>query len=93
MARSYLPSTSKLTKKYFMSLPAGRFIVANLCDHPYRSGFAEEVAPRWVREEQWNRIKSAGAQGRLCGLFQDWTSFRRHARRKQASARRHGYEY
>lgn len=93
MAASLSARTSKLTKKLFMNLPSGTFVVANICDHHYRSGFAEEVGPTEFRGEQWARIKSIGADGRLCGLFRDWVNFRQHAKRKQASARKHGYEH
>jgi len=76
-----------------MSLPAGKFLIAKVCDHHYRSGFAEDVAPRPLREEQWQRIKSIGGDGRLCDLFPSWATFRQHVRRKQATARKHGYEH
>jgi hypothetical protein len=86
-------NSNKLTKKYFMSLAAGKYLVANVCDHHYRSDFSEEVAQIQFREEQWERIKSIGADGRLCCLFPNWATFRNHARRKQASAKSHGYEH
>jgi len=76
-----------------MSLPAGKYLVANVCDHHYRSEFAEEVVQKPYREEQWARIKAVNADGRLCDLFKSRTAFREHVRRKQASARKHGYEH
>ena len=89
-----MKSTQKrLTKQYLMSLRAGQFLVGNVCDHHYRPAFAESVAPRWQREQQWERIKQTRAEGRVCDLFTNKTGFKRLAERKRKSARRHGYEH
>ena len=75
-----------------MSLRAGKFLVGNVCDNHYRPAFAESVAPRSLRETQWERIKEVGAQGRVCDLFKDKHRFKLLAKRKRQSAKRHGYE-
>jgi len=83
----------KLTKQYLMSRRAGSYLVGNICDHHCSPEFAELVTPKSERREQWERIKAARANGRLCGLFRDQRTFERQAKRKQASALRHGYKH
>jgi len=83
----------RLTKRFLMSLEEGEFLVGNVCDHHCRPAFAENVAPRPEREKQWERIKKLGADGRVCELFPDRSGFEGLARRKQESAKKHGYEH
>ena len=60
-----------LTKAFLMSLATGRYLTSNT----YRSGssgepcFAETVVPAEQREAQWQRIKAARVNGRLCNVF------------------------
>ena len=89
----YSVNTRKLTKEYLLRLRTGLFLVGNVCDHHYRPAFAEVVSSARERLQQWKRIKAAGANGRLSDLFKDRSAFQLHARRKQASARRHGYTH
>jgi hypothetical protein len=84
-------NAKRLTKQFLMSLRAGGYLVGNVCDNHYRPAFAERVAPRSKREEQWQRIKEVRAQGRVCDLFKDRERFKRLASRKLQSAKRHGY--
>ncbi|HLH53791.1 MAG TPA: hypothetical protein VKY92_09270 [Verrucomicrobiae bacterium] len=93
MGLKHLNNTNKLTKKYLMSLRAGRFLVGNVCDHHYQPSFAEHVVQPQLRTRQWERIKARGADGRLCDLFKSEQAFRDHARRKRASEKKHGYEH
>jgi hypothetical protein len=83
----------RLTKQYLLSLRAGQFLVGNVCDHHYRPGFAERVAPKAEREEQWERVKKIRAEGRICDLFANERGFRQLAKRKRDSAKRLGYEH
>jgi hypothetical protein len=89
----YSVNTRKLTKEYLLGLRTGGFLVGNVCDHHYRPAFAEVVSPARERLQQWERVKAVRANGRLSDLFKDRITFQRHARRKQASARRHGYSH
>ena len=43
---------SKLTKKFFMELPDGLYMVSNVFHNPMQSIFAEEVVPPQLREDQ-----------------------------------------
>ena len=90
---NYSVNTRKLTKEYLLGLQAGRFLVGNVCDHHYRPAFAEVVAPRNQRLQQWQRVKAVSANGRLSDLFKDRSAFELHVRRKRSSARRHGYTH
>jgi hypothetical protein len=70
----------KLTKKYFMTLPEGFYLVSNIFKNIMQSIFAEKVAPLNFRKDQWNRIIEADAHQRLCHIFetekeyQNWLS-------------------
>ena len=63
----------KLTKKFFMSLPARVYVVSNCYDTlgPGRATpvFNEYVAPQEERKSQWDRIKAAYADQRLCDVY------------------------
>lgn len=63
----------KLTKRFFMSLPVGAYLVSNHCI-VLKSGcitpvFYEYVARREEREAQWNRVRTVGAAQRICDVY------------------------
>jgi hypothetical protein len=60
---------SKLTKKFFMNLPEGLFLVSNIFPTMETSVFAKETSPFSQRLDQWKRIISVGADQRLCHVF------------------------
>jgi hypothetical protein len=91
--QKYSTACKRLTKQYLISLRAGQFLVGNVCDHHYRPAFAERVAPKAERKEQWERVKKIHAEGRICDLFANERGFRGLAKRKRESAKRHGYEH
>lgn len=91
--QQYSTTYKRLTKQFLMGLRAGQFLVGNVCDHHYRPVFAERVAPKAEREEQWERVKKMRAEGRICDLFANERRFRGLAKRKRESAKRHGYEH
>jgi hypothetical protein len=62
----------KLTKKFFMSLPEGVYVVSN-CHDTLGPGRATPVFNEYVvqceeRSTQWDRIKTVGADQRLCDV-------------------------
>jgi len=63
----------KLTRKFFMSLPEGVYVVSNCCDAlgPGRATpvFHEYVARREERPAQWDQIRAVGADQRLCDIY------------------------
>ena len=63
----------RLTKKFLMSLETGQYVVSNAYEQVEGGGFdpcfREVVAPPDGRNEQWARIKSAYADGRLRGAY------------------------
>jgi hypothetical protein len=60
-----------LTKKFFMGLPKGVFIVSNL-GAPEQPECAEYVlSPASEREKQWERIVLRGCSNRLCWVFKN----------------------
>ena len=69
---------ARLTKKYFMSLPAKVLLFSNVTNEVAEPIFSEEIAPIEKREEQWQRIVASGAAQRLfhiCNTMDEWTSF------------------
>ena len=62
--------SAKLTKKFLMSLPSGLYLMSNLVGQDRDSVFREYVlSPLDERKKQWDRIKLAGADNRLCRIF------------------------
>ena len=65
----------RLTKRFFMSLETGVFLVSN-CYHVIdrntsAPSFSEYVLPTKNREEQWKRIKAVKADRRHCATYSD----------------------
>ena len=63
----------RLTKRFFMSLETGVFLVSN-CYHVIdrntsAPSFSEYVLPAKNREEQWKRIKAVNADQRHCVIY------------------------
>lgn len=63
--------SAKLTKKFFMQLPEGLYLVSNTYKNQMQSIFEEEISPPADRIQQWGRIVQAGADQRLCRIFQN----------------------
>lgn len=60
----------RLSKKFFVSLPAGLYLVSNVALAPGQPIFAKLVVPLETREAQWKRIKEVRVDGQLCSVFQ-----------------------
>ena len=69
MIQTSHPERGKLTKTFFMSLPDGTFLVSRARDGANEPMFAEAAVHRAERDEQWRRVRSANACGRLCYVF------------------------
>jgi len=63
--------TTKLTKKFFMSLPKGVFIMSNIGDAPGQPTCFESVSSAADRGKQWERIVLLGCSNRLCSVFKN----------------------
>jgi len=60
-----LKSDAKLTKKYYMGLPDGVFLVSSVGGFtPFDRDFAESVVPSAERNAQWQRICEKRVDGR-----------------------------
>ena len=88
---SYL-GLHKLSKRFFMSLPAGIYLVSNCHEmiEPgrYRPCFNESIVPPAEREAQWIRIKAAHADHRLCCVYRNSED---HKRSLQESTKAGGF--
>ena len=78
-ASSLDTSPVRLTCGVFMTLPAGVFVASNVLSSGGSPAFAELVADQHERNGQWARVKSAGADQRLCRTFPTETAYREWA--------------
>ena len=71
----------KLSKKILMELPTGVYIVSNcykrIRPDKYVPAIEEEVVPFEQREAQWERIKAARANHRLCFVYTSFEDYER----------------
>jgi len=70
------PPRHRLTKRLYLTLRPGRYLVSNTLSEMVPM-FAETVT---VDEGQWRRICAAGANGRLCMLFDSPDGYKEWAR-------------
>jgi len=65
------PIRARLSKRFFLSLPKGVFIMSNIFDAPGQPTCAESVSPACEREKQWEKIVSLKCNRRLCTVFKN----------------------
>lgn len=64
--------SARLTKKFLLSLPSGIYLISNLAGSDGNPVFSEYVISSAIeREKQWERIREAGANNRLCRIFKN----------------------
>ena len=61
--------SGKLTKRFFMGLREGLYVVSNGGRSPARPCFEGYTAPPEKREKQWQSIRATGADNNLCRVF------------------------
>lgn len=66
---------SNLSKKFFLRLTEGAFVVSNCFDDNGKPIFADEVWPSTIRELQWQMILDCKANHRLCEVFESRAAF------------------
>jgi hypothetical protein len=62
---------AKLTKRFFLELPEGVFLVSNVFKDRMVPYFAEKISVIPDREKQWIKITELGVEQRLCYIFKD----------------------
>lgn len=71
--------SSRLTRQFHLDLPEGSYLVSNCISGLSAEGvipvFAEPVVSMTRRAEQWQRIVAAGANQRICHVFEDEEGF------------------
>ena len=60
----------KLTKKIFMALPEGAYLVSNVLEYGHTPSFKEKVCAKDERLKQWQRIVKSRVDQRLCLIFE-----------------------
>jgi hypothetical protein len=63
--------SGKLTKKFFLQIPTGLYLVSSIGWAPNRPIFEEKVLHNKNREDQWERILKCRADQRLCYIFEN----------------------
>jgi hypothetical protein len=58
-----------------MRLPDGVYLASGFGLMPAQPSFAESIVSASKREEQWQRIIDARANGRACAMFQNAADF------------------
>jgi len=82
MAGQPLKSGAKLTKKYYMGLPDGVFLVSSVGGFtPFDRDFAESVVPSAGRNAQWQSIHEKRVDGRGCEAFATEEDFKTYQNR------------
>ena len=71
----------KLTKKFFLGLPSGVYLVSNcykkVAPNISTPIFHEYTEQPTKRISQWERIKTVGADQRLCDVYQSSEEFKK----------------
>jgi hypothetical protein len=69
---------AKLRKKYFMTIPAGKYLVSGVGSSPTIRFFMEYVSHLSERNEQWKRIVEASVDQRTCFLYENAENYHSH---------------
>ena len=80
-----LRQPQKLTKKFFLELPTGVYLVSNCYEmvsvDTYTPAFYDYVVASDQREIQWKQIKATGANHRQCMIYRTADEFKESLRR------------
>ena len=81
MTENAFITRTKLTKKFFIDLPEGVYIVSNCYKKVRRNKyvplFEETVGSLKERDTQWERIRSARANQRLCFVYTNLMDYKK----------------
>lgn len=67
-----IPTKSgKLTKKFYMQIPTGLYLISSVGWTPTEPIFAEMIESKSGREKQWKRIVGCAVSQRMCFVFKD----------------------
>ena len=69
MSEQPAPAIERLTKRFYMSLPEGAYVVSCVGESPGKPCFAGYVVAPAERAQQWGRIRNALADQRNCYVF------------------------
>lgn len=73
--------SGKLSKKVVMTIPEGSYLVSNCYSSFDRKPLIEEMIEFGVdRESFWEKVKSKGADGRLCHVFRKYDDYKAYKR-------------
>jgi hypothetical protein len=64
------PRRHKFTKKFYMALPQGVFIVSDATDDEAQPVYSASVPALADRPGRWLYIEAAGVNGRFCSIFE-----------------------
>jgi hypothetical protein len=67
----------KLTKKFLTELPTNSYLVSNVFSNRDTPIYENRVVAVSKRENQWNEIKQASANNRLCYAFRNKADYKK----------------
>ena len=67
----------KLTKKFLIELPTNSYLVSNVGYDKYTPMYENRVVAASKRENQWNEIKQASVNNRLCYAFRNKSDYKK----------------
>lgn len=76
--RSSLLVEGRITKKKFLNLPDGSFLLSNLVKHDLTPAFADTIPPAHLRERLWKELSLTDVTKSKFYVFQDDASYRAH---------------
>ncbi len=69
----------RLLKSQLMNFPEGSYLVSNTySSFDGKPSFDEQIGSIETRMNLWEKIKSTGADGRLCYVFKDYDDYKAH---------------
>jgi hypothetical protein len=60
---------AELSLQFFVKIQEGKFIISSMDTPDCQQIFAETASPKIGRWQQWSRIRAAGANNKMCMVF------------------------
>ena len=60
---------AELSLQFFLKIQKGKFIISSMDTPDCQQIFAETALPKSCRVQQWRRIRAAGANKKMCMVF------------------------
>ena len=71
---------AELSLQFFVKIQEGKFIISSMDTPDCQQIFAETASPKIGRWQQWSRIRAAGANNKMCMVFDSEEAAETHSR-------------